>query len=201
MATSPTLSFCRHIIGTPGSRQRAASADVALTRAGRAGANRLRTPNGAAHAFQCPDARRAERPAPLHQPDEVPRDAGRWSSNAARACASMTSSGKDYIEAMAGLWCTALGWGENELAESAAEQMRKLAFGHLFARHEATNPAIALAEKLKEISPFPGRQGVLRQFRLGSERHAGQALLVRRQRARPDRRRRKSSRASRPITA
>ncbi|MGZ5999854.1 MAG: aminotransferase [Rhizomicrobium sp.] len=63
-------------------------------------------------------------------------------------------SGKEYIEAMAGLWCTALGWGENELAETAAEQMRKMAFGHLFGgrSHE---PAIALAEKLKEISPFP----------------------------------------------
>jgi 4-aminobutyrate--pyruvate transaminase len=61
--------------------------------------------------------------------------------------------GKDYIEAMAGLWSTALGWGENALAEVAAEQMRKLAFGHLFSgrSHE---PAIALAEKLKEIMPF-----------------------------------------------
>lgn len=63
-------------------------------------------------------------------------------------------SGKDYIEAMSGLWCTALGWGEEALAEVAAEQMRKLAFGHLFAgrSHE---PAIALAEKLKEVAPFP----------------------------------------------
>ncbi len=62
--------------------------------------------------------------------------------------------GKDYIEAMAGLWCTALGWGENELADVAAEQMRKMAFGHLFGgrSHE---PAIALAEKLKEVAPFP----------------------------------------------
>ncbi|MBV9330313.1 MAG: aminotransferase class III-fold pyridoxal phosphate-dependent enzyme [Alphaproteobacteria bacterium] len=62
--------------------------------------------------------------------------------------------GKDYIEAMAGLWCTALGWGENELAETAAEQMRKLAFGHIFAG-KSHEPAIALAEKLKEIVPFP----------------------------------------------
>jgi 4-aminobutyrate--pyruvate transaminase len=62
--------------------------------------------------------------------------------------------GKDYIEAMAGLWCTALGWGENELADVAAAQMKKMAFGHLFAgrSHE---PAIALAEKLKEVAPFP----------------------------------------------
>ncbi len=62
--------------------------------------------------------------------------------------------GKDYIEAMAGLWCTALGWGEEALAEVAAEQMRKLAFGHLFAG-KSHEPAIALAEKLKEIAPFP----------------------------------------------
>ncbi|MEI9995764.1 MAG: aminotransferase [Rhizomicrobium sp.] len=62
-------------------------------------------------------------------------------------------SGKDYIEAMAGLWCTALGWGDNELAETAAEQMRKLSFGHLFGG-KSHEPAIALAEKLKEIAPF-----------------------------------------------
>jgi 4-aminobutyrate--pyruvate transaminase len=62
--------------------------------------------------------------------------------------------GKDYIEAMAGLWCTALGWGDSELADVAAEQMRKLAFGHLFAG-KSHEPAIALAEKLKEVAPFP----------------------------------------------
>jgi len=63
-------------------------------------------------------------------------------------------NGKDYIEAMAGLWCTALGWGENELAETAAGQMKKLAFGHLFGG-KSHEPAIALAEKLKEVAPFP----------------------------------------------
>jgi len=62
--------------------------------------------------------------------------------------------GKDYIEGLAGLWCTALGWGEEALVEVAAEQMRKLAFGHLFAG-KSHEPAIALAEKLKEIAPFP----------------------------------------------
>src|SRR5207247_1288172 len=41
-------------------------------------------------------------------------------------------SGKPYIDGMAGLWCTALGHGNEELVEAAATQMRKLAFGHLF---------------------------------------------------------------------
>lgn len=62
--------------------------------------------------------------------------------------------GKDYIEALSGLWCTALGWGEEALVEAAAEQMRKLPFAHLFAG-KSHEPAIALAEKLKELAPFP----------------------------------------------
>jgi 4-aminobutyrate--pyruvate transaminase len=63
------------------------------------------------------------------------------------------ADGKDYLEAMSGLWCTALGWGENELADVAAEQMRKLSFGHIFGG-KSHEPGIALAEKLKQIAPF-----------------------------------------------
>ena len=62
--------------------------------------------------------------------------------------------GKEYLEAMSSLWCVALGWGEEELVEAATEQMRKLAFVHIFAG-KSHDPAIALAEKLKEIAPFP----------------------------------------------
>src|ERR1700742_933781 len=40
--------------------------------------------------------------------------------------------GKDYLEAMGGLWCPALGWGEEELVEAAVEQMRKLPFAQIF---------------------------------------------------------------------
>ena len=64
------------------------------------------------------------------------------------------SEGRAYLEAMSSLWCVALGWGEEELVETAAEQMRKLAFVHIFAG-KSHDPAIALAEKLKEIAPFP----------------------------------------------
>ena len=60
--------------------------------------------------------------------------------------------GKEYIEGLAGLWCTALGYGVEELVEAAAEQMRKLPYSHIFA-HKSHNPSIELAEKLKEMSP------------------------------------------------
>ena len=64
------------------------------------------------------------------------------------------TDGKPYIEGMAGLWCTALGYGNEELVEAAAAQMRKLSFAHLFTG-KSHDPAIELAEKLKEIAPVP----------------------------------------------
>jgi 4-aminobutyrate---pyruvate transaminase len=64
------------------------------------------------------------------------------------------TAGKRYIEGLAGLWCTGLGYGNAELVETAREQMSRLSFSHLFGgrSHE---PAIALAEKIKAISPVP----------------------------------------------
>ncbi len=64
------------------------------------------------------------------------------------------SEGKAYLEGMAGLWCTALGYGNEELAETAAAQMKKLAFSHLY-NGKSHDPAIELAEKLKEMAPVP----------------------------------------------
>src|SRR5215471_8984685 len=64
------------------------------------------------------------------------------------------TNGKPYIEGMSGLWCTALGYGNEELAEAAAAQMRKLSFAHLFGA-KSHDPAIELAERLKEMAPVP----------------------------------------------
>jgi 4-aminobutyrate--pyruvate transaminase len=63
------------------------------------------------------------------------------------------SAGNQLIEGMSGLWCTGLGFGRTELIEAAAEQMRNLPFAHLFGG-KSHDPAIALAEKLKELAPF-----------------------------------------------
>src|SRR3954451_5180429 len=64
------------------------------------------------------------------------------------------TDGKQYLEGMAGLWCTALGYDNDELVEAAASQMRKLPFAHLFTA-KSHDPAIELAEKLKEMAPVP----------------------------------------------
>src|SRR5919201_855677 len=42
-------------------------------------------------------------------------------------------TGKSYIEGLAGLWCTSLGFGEERLVQAAAAQMRKVPYYHLFA--------------------------------------------------------------------
>jgi 4-aminobutyrate---pyruvate transaminase len=62
--------------------------------------------------------------------------------------------GKPYIEGMAGLWCASLGYGNEELVEAAASQMRKLSFTHIFSGR-SHDPAIELAERLKEMAPMP----------------------------------------------
>jgi adenosylmethionine-8-amino-7-oxononanoate aminotransferase len=58
-----------------------------------------------------------------------------------------TVEGQEYIDGLAGLWNVLIGHGNTELADSAREQMAKVAFSSNYSG--ATNlPAIALAEKL-----------------------------------------------------
>src|SRR3954449_8045014 len=64
------------------------------------------------------------------------------------------AEGRPYLEGMAGLWCTALGYSNAELVEAAREQMARLPFAHLFSGR-SHDPAIELAERLKEIAPVP----------------------------------------------
>ena len=63
------------------------------------------------------------------------------------------TDGNKYIEGMAGLWCNALGHGNEELADAAMRQFKKFPYGNLFAS-KSHEPAIELAEKLVDLSPF-----------------------------------------------
>uniref|UniRef100_UPI00403FACC3 aspartate aminotransferase family protein n=1 Tax=Paenibacillus sp. FSL K6-0276 TaxID=2921450 RepID=UPI00403FACC3 len=55
--------------------------------------------------------------------------------------------GNRYLDAMSGLWCVNVGYGRQELAEAAYEQLRAMAYYPLSQSHL---PAIQLAEKLNE---------------------------------------------------
>jgi 4-aminobutyrate---pyruvate transaminase len=83
--------------------------------------------------------------------------------------------GRRYIDAIAGLWCTALGYGDEELARAAYDQIRKLSFGHLFAA-KSHEPAVLLAEKLVGMAPF----GASRVFfgNSGSDANDTQVKLI-----------------------
>ena len=87
------------------------------------------------------------------------------------------NQGKQYIEGMAGLWCTALGYGEEELARVAAEQMRKLSYSQLFAGK--TNRAERPARREDQVDDaVRGRARLLRPVRFRRQRHPGQADVV-----------------------
>jgi 4-aminobutyrate--pyruvate transaminase len=60
--------------------------------------------------------------------------------------------GKEYIEAMSGLWCASLGFDEERLVEAAARQMRRLPYYHGFSGR-AHDVSGALAEKLINLAP------------------------------------------------
>ncbi len=85
-------------------------------------------------------------------------------------------SGKRFIEGLAGLWCTSLGFSEPRLVEAAAAQMGKLPYYHGFA-HKATLPAIDLAERLIEMAPAPMSKVFFTNS--GSEANDTQIKLVR----------------------
>lgn len=62
------------------------------------------------------------------------------------------NKGKQYLEGLAGLWCTSLGYGNRELMEAANSQMGQLAYYHAFGGK--THPTVmALADKLHEMVP------------------------------------------------
>ncbi len=84
--------------------------------------------------------------------------------------------GRRYLEGMAGLWCTAIGYGEDELARVAAEQMRRFSYGPLFAG-KSNEPSIRLAAKLAEWVPIEGARFLFGCS--GSDANDAQIKLVR----------------------
>ncbi|MFT5503772.1 MAG: 4-aminobutyrate--pyruvate transaminase [Gammaproteobacteria bacterium] len=71
--------------------------------------------------------------------------------------------GNKFIEGMAGLWCTSLGFSEDRLIDAATAQFKKLPYSHLFT-HRSTEPAIELSERLVDIAP----EGIARAYLVNS---------------------------------
>ena len=82
------------------------------------------------------------------------REVGPLILNEGRGIYLYDDKGKRYIEGLAGLWCTALGYGNEEIVEAAASAMRRVSFTHAFSG-KSHDGVIELSEKLKEIAPVP----------------------------------------------
>jgi putrescine---pyruvate transaminase len=62
------------------------------------------------------------------------------------------SDGKKILDAMSGLWCVNVGYGQRALIDAATQQLETLPFYNAFFQ-TATPPAIELAELLAEVTP------------------------------------------------
>ena len=62
------------------------------------------------------------------------------------------NDGHKILDAMSGLWCVNVGYGQQDLVDAATRQLQTLPFYNAFFQ-TATPPAIELAEKLAEVSP------------------------------------------------
>ena len=61
-------------------------------------------------------------------------------------------NGKEYFDAVGGMWCTNIGLGRKEMADAIAEQVLKLAYANPFT-DMSNEPAARLAAKLAELAP------------------------------------------------
>ena len=61
-------------------------------------------------------------------------------------------NGKQYLEGLAGLWCTGLGYGNQELIDTISSQLSRLSFSHTFGG-KSHQPVIDLADKLSAMVP------------------------------------------------
>lgn len=67
-------------------------------------------------------------------------------------CYVTDMDGKEYFDAVGGMWCTNIGLGRKEMAETIARQVEELAYANPFT--DMTNaPAARLAARLAELAP------------------------------------------------
>ena len=82
------------------------------------------------------------------------------------------SEGNKILDGMAGLWCVAIGYGRDELADAAAKQMRELPYYNLFFQ-TAHPPALELAKAIADVAP----QGMNHVFFTGSGSEGNDTML------------------------
>jgi putrescine aminotransferase len=67
-------------------------------------------------------------------------------------CQLWDAQGRQYLDAMAGLWCVNVGYGREELVRAAADQMSRLPYYKTFF-NTTMAPTARLAERLVQLTP------------------------------------------------
>ena len=82
------------------------------------------------------------------------------------------SEGHKILDGMAGLWCVAIGYGRDELADAASQQMRELPYYNLFFM-TAHPPVLELSKVIAQIAP----EGMNHVFFTGSGSEGNDTML------------------------
>jgi L-2,4-diaminobutyrate transaminase len=69
-------------------------------------------------------------------------------------CSLTDSAGNTYLDAMAGLWCVNIGYGNLEMADAMREQVARLSYYHSFASM-SNDASTLLAQRIVESAPVP----------------------------------------------
>lgn len=85
------------------------------------------------------------------------------------------STGREYIDGFAGLYCMNIGYGRSEVAEAISRQAHKLAYYHSYAAH-TTEELARLSDRLVRMSP--GKMSKVFYGLSGSDANETQAKLV-----------------------
>ncbi len=85
------------------------------------------------------------------------------------------ATGREYIDAFAGLYCMNLGYGRTEIADAISKQAHQLAYYHTYAAH--TTEALAILSS-RLVKMTPGKMSKVFYGLSGSDANETQAKLV-----------------------
>ena len=80
------------------------------------------------------------------------QDEGSHVISSSAGCYVTDIEGNEYLDAIAGLWCTNIGHGRVDMAEAIARQVAKMQYYNPFG-HTTNEPAAVLAEKMAQLTP------------------------------------------------
>ena len=92
-----------------------------------------------------------------------------------RGCTLTDIDGQQYLDALAGLWCVNIGYGNEEMADAMAEQIRTLSFYHTFTSM-GVDVSARLADRLVAMAPVPMSKAFFGNS--GSDANDTQAKIV-----------------------